>query len=54
MKCAKICPEITVENNLSRIPASVSPQTWGAELAAACPTGAIVYTGNKGKENEQA
>ncbi len=53
MKCAKICPEITVKNNLSHIPVSVSPQTWGTELAATCPTGAIVYTGNRGKENEQ-
>lgn len=43
-KCAKICPEITVENNLSYIPATVDAARFGAELAKACPTGAIVLT----------
>ena len=50
MKCAKICPDIKVENNLSYIPTSVSAEQYGAELASNCPTGAIIYTG---KENEQ-
>ena len=49
----KICPEVTVEENLSRIPPSVSAKLYGAELAAGCPTGAIVYTGAKGDKNEQ-
>ena len=53
MKCTKICPEVTVEENLSRIPPSVSAKLYGAELAAGCPTGAIVYTGAKGDKNEQ-
>lgn len=47
MKCAKICPDIKVENNLSYIPINVSAERYGAELSAACPTGAIVYTGDK-------
>lgn len=42
-KCVKICTDITIENNLSYIPDTVSPARFGAELAAACPTGAIVY-----------
>ena len=42
MKCTKICPEVTVEENLSRIPPSVSAKLYGAELAAGCPTGALV------------
>lgn len=50
MKCAKICPDIKVENNLSYIPSDVDAAQYGAELAAACPTGAIIYTG---KENAQ-
>jgi hypothetical protein len=50
MKCAKICPDIKVENNLSYIPTSVSAEQYGAELASNCPTGAIIFTG---KENEQ-
>lgn len=53
MKCTKICPEVTVEENLSRIPPAVSAKTYGAELAANCPTGAIIYTGAKGEKNEQ-
>lgn len=43
-KCAKICPEITIENNLSYIPPAVDAERFGAELAKACPTGAIVAT----------
>ena len=50
MKCAKICPDIKVENNLSYIPSDVDAAQYGAELAAACPTGSIIYTG---KENAQ-
>jgi electron transport complex, rnfABCDGE type, B subunit len=42
-KCVKICTDITIENNLSYIPDTVSPARFGAELTAACPTGAIVY-----------
>lgn len=51
MKCAKICTDIKVENNLSYIPTSVSAEQYGAELASACPTGAIVYTGEKNEQN---
>lgn len=43
MKCVKICPEVVVENNLSRIPESVSASRYGAELSQNCPTGAIIY-----------
>lgn len=50
MKCTKVNPEVKVENNLSYIPTSVDAQKFGTELAAACPTGAIIYTG-KGKES---
>ena len=42
-KCALICPEITIENNLSDIPSSVSPQKFGQKLQENCPTGAIIY-----------
>ena len=45
MKCTKICSEVTVQDNLSNIPASVSAEEYGALLAKDCPTGAIVYTG---------
>lgn len=53
MKCTKVNPEVKVEDNLSYIPATVSAEKFGAELAASCPTGAIIYTGkNPGlKEN---
>ncbi len=44
MKCAKINPEIKVENNLSYIPVSVSAEEYGAQLAQNCPTGAIICT----------
>ena len=53
MKCAKICPEIKVEENLSHIPTTVDAQTFGEELANNCPTGAIIYTGKKGNKNEE-
>lgn len=43
-KCAKICSEVTIENNLSYIPASVDAAAYGEELAKACPTGAIILT----------
>lgn len=46
-KCAKICNEIKIENNLSYIPSSVDAQKYGKQLADACPTGAIHYTGKK-------
>lgn len=47
MKCTKICPDVTVSDNLSHIPTDVSIKQYGKELATACPTGAIVYTGDK-------
>ena len=50
MKCTKICSEIKVENNLSYIPTSVSASQYGAELAANCPTKAIVYL--KGEKSD--
>lgn len=50
-KCAKICPDIKIENNLSYIPAGISAEKYGAELAAGCPTGAIIYTGTKTGED---
>ena len=49
-KCAKICPEIKIENNLSYIPTSVPAEQYGAELARSCPTKAIVYTGTPKEE----
>lgn len=52
MKCTKICSEITVEENLSHIPASVSAEQYGAELASNCPTGAIIYTGENSYEKD--
>ena len=52
-KCAKINPEIKIENNLSYIPTTVSPEKFGAELAQNCPTGAIIYKNNvKGEGHE--
>ncbi len=45
LKCTKLNPEIKVENNLSYIPDTISAAACGAELQAACPTGAIVYKG---------
>ena len=42
-KCAKLNPEITVADNLSYIPQSVDAKEWGSQLAAECPTKAIVY-----------
>ena len=56
MKCAKICPDVRIENNLSYIPPAVSPDEFGTRLAEACPTGAIICTGGKTSteaENEQ-
>ena len=41
-KCAKINPEIVIENNLSYIPSTVSALKYGEELAKSCPTGAII------------
>lgn len=51
-KCAQICPEITVADNLSHIPVSVSADVYGEKLAAACPTGAIVCRQTKGENND--
>lgn len=48
-KCAKINPEITVENNLAYIPTSVSPDEFGETLAAECPVKAIHYMTNMKK-----
>lgn len=42
-KCVKINSQITIENNLSYIPDSVSAIQHGEELAKNCPTGAIIY-----------
>ena len=42
-KCAKINEAIVLENNLSYIPAEIDAETYGAELAQNCPTGAIIY-----------
>ena len=53
-KCAKICPDITIENNLSYIPSNISVQQYGEQLATSCPTGAIIYTWNKDAENKNA
>ena len=56
MKCAKICPDVRIENNLSYIPPVVSADKFGTRLAEACPTGAIIRTGGKTSteaENEQ-
>ncbi len=51
-KCAKIVPEITIENNLSYIPASVSAEKFGKELSEACPTGAIIYKKPEGSDEQ--
>lgn len=54
LKCTKLCPAVTVENNLSYIPDTVAPEQFGAELASVCPTGAIIYKSQvKGHTNEQ-
>lgn len=42
-KCTKINPEISIQNNLSYIPDTVSAIQYGDELSKACPTGAINY-----------
>lgn len=42
-KCAKLNPDIKVENNLSYIPQNVDAEEWGKQLTEACPTKAIVY-----------
>lgn len=51
MKCSKICSEIKVENNLSYIPNNISIEQYGEELVKSCPTGAIIMTTTKNKEN---
>lgn len=53
LKCTKICDKVIVENNLSYIPNDVSADEFGKQLAEVCPTGAIIYTGNQRKKNEQ-
>lgn len=54
MKCTKISPEIKVENNLSNIPTTIDVEKFGAELANACPTGAIILTkATKEKPDDQ-
>lgn len=45
-KCVKINPLIKMENNLSYIPAEVSPQEQGQKLADECPVKAIHYRVN--------
>lgn len=42
-KCAKLNSDVLVADNLSEIPSSVDADEWGAQLAAECPTKAIVY-----------
>ena len=42
-KCAKINPEIMVENNLAYIPTTVSSVEYGEKLATECPVKAIKY-----------
>lgn len=42
-KCSLICPEIKIEQNLSYIPESISPQDFGQNLKENCPTKAIIY-----------
>ncbi len=43
MKCAKVNPDVKVENNLSYIPDTVSAAEFGEQLHGACPTGAIIF-----------
>lgn len=52
MKCAKICPEIKIEDNLSYIPTDVNAAQFGAKLAETCPTGAIVHIQPKGQPHD--
>ena len=42
-KCTKINDLIKIENNLSYIPAEISPQKYGDQLAKECPVKAILY-----------
>lgn len=42
-KCAKLNPDITVENNLSVIPQNINADKWGTKLSSECPTKAIIY-----------
>lgn len=51
-KCAKINPQITVENNLAYIPATVAPREFGEELANGCPVKAIHYRADMIEEAE--
>lgn len=53
-KCAKINPDIFVDNNLAYIPASVSPVEYGQKLADECPVKAIHYRKDivKGESHE--
>ena len=47
LKCAKVCSDVKVIDNLSNIPASIDALKFGEELAKCCPTKAIIYTGLK-------
>lgn len=49
-KCTAVNALVKVKDNLSYIPTNVSAEKYGAELAKACPTGAIIYIGDKPKE----
>lgn len=51
-KCAKINPQIKVENNLAYIPTGVSAREFGEELAKACPVKAIQYRAGMIEEAE--
>ena len=42
-KCAKLNPDIKVENNLSVIPPNINADEWGTKLSSECPTKAIIY-----------
>ena len=53
-KCAKVNPNVKIENNLSYIPDCVSASEFGEQLQAACPTKAIHYYQGKENQNEQA
>lgn len=45
-KCGQVNQDIKIENNLSYIPSSVSPQKYGEQLAQCCPVKAIHYRQN--------
>lgn len=50
MKCAKICSQIQIKDNLSYIPSDVSAEKYGEELVKNCPTGAIILKNAQSKK----